>query len=53
MFGFRCDVSKRDFNNSAEVDKIEWYGISDAVNLLREGSIAQQLMQAIGNSIYF
>lgn len=47
MIGFRSDVEKRDFNNSKEVDKIEWYKLHDAVTLLREGSIAQQLLQSI------
>lgn len=47
MVGFRCDVKKRDFNQSKEVDYIEWHKLPEAVDLLREGSIARQLLQAI------
>lgn len=47
MVGFRCDVEKREFNNSKEVDKIEWYKLQEAIKLLRDGSIAQQLLQSI------
>lgn len=47
MVGFRCDVKKREFSKSMEVDKIKWHKLSEAVELLREGSIAQQLLQAI------
>ena len=49
MVGFRCDVKKRDFIQSKEVDDIEWHKLPQAVNLLREGSIASQLLQAIVN----
>ncbi len=49
MIGFRCDVKKSEFNISKEVDKVEWYGLNEAVNLLRKGSIAQQLLLSIIN----
>lgn len=46
MVGYRCDVKKREFNISREVDNIAWHKLPEAVDLLREGSIAQQLLQA-------
>ena len=46
MVGYRCDVKKREFNISKEVDNIEWHKLPEAVDLLREGSIAKQLLQA-------
>lgn len=49
MIGFRCDVKKSEFNISKEVDKVEWHGLNEAVNLLRKGSIAQQLLLSIIN----
>ena len=49
MVGFQCDVKMRDFIQSKEVDDIEWHKLPQAVNLLREGSIASQLLQAIVN----
>lgn len=49
MVGFRCDVKKLDFNQSKEVDNIEWHKLPEAGDLLREGSIAWQLLQAIIN----
>ena len=50
MVGFRCDVKKRDFIQSKEVDDIEWHKLPQAVDLLREGSIASQLLLAIVNN---
>ncbi len=47
MTGFKCDVTKTDFNNSKEVDNIQWFNANEAVNLLREGSIAQLLVKNI------
>lgn len=47
MVGFRCDVKKRDFNQSSEVDNIKWHKLPGAVDFLREGSIARQLLRAI------
>lgn len=46
MIGFRCDVKKCEFTASKEVDKVEWFPLTYAKNLLREGSIAQQLLLA-------
>jgi NAD+ diphosphatase len=47
MIGYRCDVKKREFNTSKEVDSIEWHKLPGAMDLLRKGSIAQQLLQTI------
>lgn len=47
MVGFRCDVKKHEFNNSKEVDRVEWYRLTEAVNLLRKGSIGQQLVLSV------
>lgn len=49
MVGFRCDVKKREFNKSKKVDKIKWHRLTEAVNLLREGSIAKQLLLSFIN----
>ncbi len=49
MVAFKCDVKKQDFNKSKEVDKIKWHKLDDAVNAVRESSIAWQLLQAINN----
>lgn len=45
--GFLCLVKKREFNNSPEVDKVEWFDIDEAVQYLRQGSIAQQLLISV------
>lgn len=45
MVGYRCDVKKSEFNMSEEVDNIEWHKLPEAVDLLREGSIAQRLLR--------
>lgn len=47
MVGFRCDVKKHEFNNSKEVDRVEWHKLADTVSLLRKGSIGQQLVLSI------
>jgi len=47
MIGFKCDVEKKDFNKSIEVDNIQWFNINEALNLLREGSIGQLLIKNI------
>lgn len=47
MIGFRCDVKKRAFNASKEVDMVEWYNFEEADKLLRDGSIAKQLLQSV------
>lgn len=51
MTGFKCEVKKDVFNNSKEVDRVEWFPIDEAVNLVREGSIAQKLLINVKKSI--
>ena len=47
MIGFKCDVEKKEFNKSIEVDTIQWYNVNKALKLLREGSIGQLLLNNI------
>ncbi len=47
MVGYRCDVKKSEFSKSKEVDDLEWHKLPGAIDLLREGSIAQQLLKTI------
>ena len=49
MNGFKCYVEKREFNKSNEVDKVEWFSFDQAYQLLKEGSIEKQLLQAVMN----
>lgn len=46
MLGFRASVKKQDFKLSSEVDSVKWVKYEDALSLLREGSIAWQLVRA-------
>lgn len=47
MLGFQAVVEKKDFTLSGEVDSAEWVKFENAPNLLREGSIAWQLVQEV------
>ena len=47
MLGFRAVAEKADFVLSGEVDAAEWVKLEDAPGLLREGSIAWQLVRAV------
>lgn len=47
MLGYRASVEKKDFVLSGEVDSAEWVRLDRAPQLLREGSIAWQLVQQI------
>lgn len=47
MLGFKAIVEKKDFALSGEVDAAEWVKLEDAPRLLREGSIAWQLVNAV------
>lgn len=47
MLGFKAVAEKRDFVLSGEVDAAEWVKFEDAPGLLREGSIAWQLVRAV------
>ena len=46
MLGYNATVKKRDFRLSGEVDSVEWFSFDEALPMLREGSIAQQLVRA-------
>lgn len=47
MLGFKAVVEKNAFTLSAEVDSAEWVKFDKALDLLREGSIAWQLVKAV------
>jgi len=47
MLGFQAVVDKQEFTLSGEVDAAEWVRFEDALPLLREGSIAWQLVKAV------
>lgn len=44
MLGFVAFADKCDLSISREVDEAGWFGIEEALTLLREGSIAMQLL---------
>lgn len=45
MLGFRVTVRKRELRLSGEVDAAAWVRAEDALSLMREGSIAWQLVR--------
>lgn len=47
MLAFLAKVNKKDFKLSGEVDSVEWFPLSDALSMLREGGIAWQLVKEI------
>ncbi len=47
MLGFKAVVKKADFVLSQEVDKAEWVNLGQALDKLREGSIAWQLVNEV------
>ncbi len=47
MLGFRAEVKKADFKLSEEVDAAEWVKFDAALEKLREGSIAWQLVKSV------
>lgn len=47
MLGFKAVAEKKAFALSKEVDAAEWVKFEDAPGLLREGSIAWQLVKAV------
>ena len=50
MLGYRALVKKKDFTLSGEVDSAEWFPFKHALEKLREGSIAWQLVKSAINS---
>ena len=47
MLGYKATVKKQDFKLSGEVDAAEWVKYENALSLLREGSIAWQLVKTV------
>ena len=47
MIGYKAEVKKKDFIISKEVDSVEWVKFEDALEKLREGSIAWQLVKEV------
>lgn len=47
MLGYKATVKKRDFKLSGEVDSVEWVKYDNALSMLREGSIAWQLVKTV------
>lgn len=47
MLGFKAVAEKKDFSLSGEVDDAQWVKLEDAPGLLREGSIAWQLVKIV------
>lgn len=47
MLGYKAMVKKADFSVSKEVDSVEWVKYEDALEKLREGSVAWQLVKTI------
>lgn len=52
MLGYKATVEKADFVLSREVDSAVWVKLENAPDLLREGSIAWQLVQRILGGSY-
>ena len=47
MLGYKAVVKKKSFTLSGEVDFVKWVPFEDALPLLREGSIAWQLVKTV------
>lgn len=47
MLGYKAVVKKKDFTLSGEVNSVKWVPFEDALPLLREGSIAWQLVKSV------
>lgn len=47
MLGFCAEVRKADFTLSGEVDSAIWVPFDEALSLIREGSIAYQLVKSV------
>lgn len=52
MLGYKASVIKKDFCISKEVDSVEWVSFDDALDKLREGSIAWQLVKTVIDEEY-
>ncbi len=51
MLGYKATVRKKEFVLSDEVDDVEWVPLHKALEKLREGSIAWQLVQTVNEMI--
>lgn len=49
MLGYKAKVKKANFVLSQEVDTAKWFSFEDALENIREGSIAWQLVKAVIN----
>jgi len=47
MLGYKATVKKADFHLSREVDSVAWFKFEKALDKLREGSIAWQLVKTV------
>lgn len=47
MLGFMAKVKKAEFSLSQEVDCVRWFKFEDALGMIREGSIAWQLVKTV------
>lgn len=47
MLGYKASVKKKEFKLSGEVDSVEWVKFEEALDKLREGSIAWQLVKSV------
>lgn len=47
MLGYKAVVKKSDFSISGEVDSVKWVKFENTLSLLREGSIAWQLVKTV------
>ena len=47
MLGYKATVKKKEFKLSGEVDSVKWVNFEDALALLREGSVAWQLVKKV------
>lgn len=47
MLGYKAAVKKSDFTISGEVESVQWVRFENALGLLREGSIAWQLVKTV------
>ena len=47
MLGFKAEVKKADFIYSQEVDSAKWFAFDKALENIREGSIAWQLVKEV------
>lgn len=51
MLGYKASVKKKDLILSKEVDSAEWVNLDNALELLREGSIAWQLVKTVKDKL--